>query len=226
MGHEVPGYVAQQSKSLAERDRSSGGYYAGQREPHPMLSWEALSAISGAVGTLIIAATVLVGYRQIRLAGDQLAHLRSATQLEGTMQAFAELDTAEFRAARLFVENELAARMEETAFGEELNLAFHALDENVHKELLVTQLFEKIGTYARHQLLDPVLIADYCGPLIREMWQKLESVGYIAVRRRNNPYSLENFEFLYDAAMKWYENDDPPFRSARGKTANSPSSAL
>jgi hypothetical protein len=39
--------------------------------------------------------------------------------------------------------------------------------------------------------------------------------GYFEMRRRNNPYSLENFEFLYEGAMDWYENDDPPFRTSR-----------
>ncbi|MGR4064966.1 MAG: hypothetical protein ACLQPV_05915 [Vulcanimicrobiaceae bacterium] len=180
-----------------------------------MLSWDALTAISTAASAIVIAATVLVGYRQIRLAGDQLQNLRQATQLDGTMQVFAELETPEFRAARLFVENDLAARMQDARFREELLLPFHGLDETEHKELLVSQTFEKIGTYARHGLLDTVLIADYCGPLIREMWQKLEACGYFALRRKNNPYSMENFEYLYDAAMDWYDNDDPPFRTSR-----------
>ncbi|HMD02518.1 MAG TPA: hypothetical protein VKG44_06075 [Candidatus Baltobacteraceae bacterium] len=107
--------------------------------------------------------------------------------------------------------------MQDPRFRAELLLPFQALDENDHKEILVAQTFEKIGTYARHGLLDTVLMADYCGPLIREMWQKLENVGYFKSRRLRNPYSLENFEFLYDAAMKWYENDDPPFRTSRRK---------
>jgi len=180
-----------------------------------MLSWEAVSAISTAVTAVVIAATVAVGYRQIRLAGDQLTHLQRSTQLEGTMKVFAELEAPEFRAARLFVENELESRIRDSRFRDELLLPFHALDENEHKELLVAQTFEKVGTYVRHGLLDTILIADYCGPLIREMWQKLEDCGYFALRRRNNPYSLENFEFLYDAAMRWYDNDEPPFRTSR-----------
>jgi hypothetical protein len=182
-----------------------------------LFSWDAVTAISTAVTAIVIAATVVVGYRQIRLAGDQLAHLRSSTQLDGTMKVFAELETPRFRAARRFVENELATRIEEAGFREELRLSFQALDEDVHKEILVAQTFEKIGTYARHGLLDTVLMADYCGPLIREMWQKLESCGYFEFCRRNNPYSFENFEFLYDAAMVWYENDEPPFRTSRRK---------
>jgi len=104
--------------------------------------------------------------------------------------------------------------MQDPAFRDPL-VRPEALDENEHKELLVTREFEKIGTYARHGLLDTVLIADFCGPLVRDMWQKLEACGYFEARRRNNPYSLENFEFLYDAAMQWYENDDPPFRTTQ-----------
>jgi hypothetical protein len=185
-----------------------------------MLSWEALTAISTAATAIVIAATVAVGYRQIRVAGDQLEHLRRSTQLDGTMKVFAELGAPEFRSARLFVENELAARMQDARFREELLLPFQALDENEHKELLVAQTFEKIGTYARHGLLDTVLIADYCGPLVREMWQKLEKCGYFELRRRNNPYSMENFEFLYDSAMDWYDNDEPPFRTSRRRTGD------
>jgi hypothetical protein len=180
-----------------------------------MVSWEAVTAISTAASAIVIAATVVVGYRQIRLAGEQVEHLRRSTQLDGTMQIFAELATPEFRAARLFVENELAMRMQDPQFREQLQLPFHALDEAVHQEIVIALAFEKIGTYARHGLLDTILLADYCGPLIREMWQKLERCGYFELRRKENPYSLENFEFLYDAAMDWYENDDPPFRTKR-----------
>jgi hypothetical protein len=185
-----------------------------------IFSWDAVTAISTAVTAVVIAATVVVGYRQIRLTGDQLQHLRRSTQLDGTMKLFAELSTPEFRAARLFVENELAARMQDPRFREEALLPYVGLDEGEHKEILIALTFEKIGTYARHGLLDTVLIADYCGPLIRAMWEELERCGYFAVRRGTNPYAFENFEFLYDAAMNWFDNDDPPFRTNRRKAVD------
>lgn len=122
-----------------------------------MFSWDALTAVSTAVTAIVIAATVAVGYRQIRLARDQLAHLRSSTQLDGTMRLFSELETPQFRAARSFVENELGTRMQDATFRDEQLLPFDALDEDRHKELLVAGTFEKIGTYARHGLLDTVL---------------------------------------------------------------------
>jgi hypothetical protein len=180
-----------------------------------VLSWDAVTAISGAVSAIVIVATVVVGYRQVGVAADQLAHLRSSTQLEGTMKVFADLDGPEFRAARLFVEHQLEQRMREPRFRDELQLGWQAVNEDDHPEIFVAQMFERIGTYTRHGLLDPVLIADYCGPLIREMWQKLDSCGYLEMHRRQNPYFLENFEYLYDAAMDWYDNDDPPFRTSR-----------
>lgn len=180
-----------------------------------MFSWDALTAVSTAVTAVVIAATVAVGYRQIRLARDQLAHLRGSTQLDGTMKVLAELESPEFRAARLFVQLELAARMQDASFRDELLRSRWDLAEDRHKELLVAGTFEKIGTYARHGLLDPVLMADYCGPLIRETWRKLEDCGFIELSRRKSPYTYENFEFLYDAAMDWYDNEDPPFRTSR-----------
>jgi hypothetical protein len=185
-----------------------------------MFSWDALTAISTAVTAVVIAATVAVGYRQIRLAGDQLEHLRRSAQFDGTLKIFAELDNLDFRAACTFVENELPRRMLDPHFREELLLPFTALDETRHKELRVAFMFEKVGTYARHGLLDTVLVADNCGPLIRRMWEDFERCGYFEVRRQSNPYAFENFEYLYDAAMDWYENSDPPFRTTRPRPSD------
>ncbi|HMD02517.1 MAG TPA: hypothetical protein VKG44_06070 [Candidatus Baltobacteraceae bacterium] len=61
-----------------------------------MISWEAVTAIATAVTAIVIAATVAVGYRQIRLAAAQVEHLRRSTQLDGTMKVFSELGTPEF----------------------------------------------------------------------------------------------------------------------------------
>ena len=108
-----------------------------------MIFWEALTAIATAVTAIVIAATVAVGYRQIRLTGDQLEHLRRSTQLDGTMKAFADLETPEFRSARMFVENELASRMQDAHFRDDLLLPFQALDESEHKEILVAKRSRK-----------------------------------------------------------------------------------
>ena len=51
--------------------------------------------------------------------------------------------------------------MQDEAYRKEILLPFHALDENAHPELLIASTFEKIGTYARHGLLDTVLITEH-----------------------------------------------------------------
>lgn len=47
------------------------------------MGWDAIGAIAAGVTAAIIAATVIVGIRQLRLTRDTLEHLRRATQLEG-----------------------------------------------------------------------------------------------------------------------------------------------
>ena len=67
-----------------------------------MLSWDALTALSTAVTALVIGVTAVVGYRQIRLAGAQLEHLRRTTQLQGTMVVFDEMTSAQ--ASRILIQ--------------------------------------------------------------------------------------------------------------------------
>lgn len=185
-------------------------------------SWEALGALANMVTALVVVVTALIAYRQIRLSADELEHLRSATQLSGTLEIYAELDSAEFRKACLFVVNDLAMQMRDPAFREEASQPVAFMDEARHPEFHVARVFEKVGTYARHRLLDPVLLADNCGPLIRETWQALDKTGWFDLRRRRSIYAYENYEFLYDAAMQWYENEAPPFRTSRRRPQAAP----
>src|SRR5690348_9536417 len=72
------------------------------------MTWEAVSALAAVFTGLIIAATVIVGVRQLRLTQETLEHLRRATQLEGAMKIYADLNSPEFRESQLFVLNDLA----------------------------------------------------------------------------------------------------------------------
>jgi len=187
------------------------------------VSWEAITAIATASSALVIAATVLIGYRQIRVAGDQVEHLRKATQLDGTLKIFEGMNSPEFRAARIFVDVELADRMKDPDFRKGVEGSWQRLNEQEHPELVVLRFFEMVGTYARNGLIDPTLVADFCGPTVREMWKKCEQAGYFELKRVDNPYSYENFEYLYDRAMIWFNNNDPPFRSGFTRMNDGPS---
>jgi hypothetical protein len=158
------------------------------------LSWEAVSAIGSLASVVVIAVTVVVGARQLRVTQRQLEQLRGATQLEGTLTIFADLTTPEFFAAARFTISRLAAKMRDDAFRREVAVIGLAEDGD-HPELLVLRTFERVGTYVKHGLLDGAIVYDYAGPVIRETWSALVEVVEIH-RRTGGTGTWENFQHL------------------------------
>jgi hypothetical protein len=179
-----------------------------------MLPWEAVTAIATAITAIVIAATVVVGYRQVQ-------HLRRATQLQGTLTIFEELTRPEMRAARRFVVNDLPDRMKDPQFAAGI-AAVGLADEDVHKELYLMRAFEKLGTYVRYRFIEPNVVCDFAGPWITDTWETLDELGIITTQRRSFGHDAlwENFELLYNAVRdfdrrqrKRYSVTRPEFRA-------------
>jgi len=164
------------------------------------MTWEALSAIATAFTGIVIAATVVVGARQLRLTRDTLDQLRRATQLEGTMRIMDDLMSPEFREAQRFVINDLPVKLNEPDFLATIS-RMGAWDPSVHKEITVLRTFERIGSYIKYGLLEGDVIYDVNGPIIG-MWEKLQPVVKIHRAERGEGF-WENFEYLYNAAERW-----------------------
>jgi len=165
------------------------------------MTWEAVSALAAVFTGLIIAATVIVGVRQLRLTQETLEHLRRATQLEGAMKIYADLNSPEFHESQLFVLNDLARCMEDPAFRDAVRLAGMA-DAQQHKELIVMRAYERVGVYVRYGLIDGAIIYDYSIPTIIGAWEELAEV--VAIHREFlGPGLWENFQFLYDDGKAW-----------------------
>jgi hypothetical protein len=165
------------------------------------VTWEAISATATAFTGIVIATTVLVGIRQLRLTRDTLEHLRRSTQLEGAMQIFAEITSGDFRASQYFILNDLAARMKDPQFRETVQLV-GAADLDVHKELHLMRAFERIGAYVKNGLMDGALIYDVFLPPIVSSWEELTEV--IRIHRESAGQGLwENYEFLYEDGKRW-----------------------
>ena len=165
------------------------------------VSWEAVTAIASLLTGLVIAATVIVGIRQLRLTRDTLEHLRRATQLEGAMQIFADLNTAEFRESQFFIANQLADAFEDPAFRETVRLVGLA-DTHLHKELYLMRCFERIGAYVRNGLIDGTIVYDVILPMIVSSWEELSEV--VEIHRQANGVGMwENFEYLYCEGKRW-----------------------
>jgi hypothetical protein len=165
------------------------------------MTWEAVTAIATLGTGVAIVTTVLLGIRQLELTRSQLEHLRRATQLEGALQIFEDLNTEEFWDSLHFIATELPERMADPQFREDVKLIGLA-DTNVHRELPLMRTFERIGTYVKHGLIDGPLIYDFARPPIEKSWELLAEVVRIH-RAENDEAFWENFEMLYREGKRW-----------------------
>lgn len=160
------------------------------------MNWEAVTAIGTVFTGLVILVTVILGRRQ-------LDHLRRATQLEGTIAVFAELDSPAQVEARRFVQFELPQRLKEEPFRGETALV-GAVDETVHKELLILRTFERIGAYVNEGLLEGSLVYRVASGRIIGMWDCLSDV--VKTHRESlGPWAWENFERLNRDTRRWVQ---------------------
>lgn len=76
--------------------------------------------------------------------------------------------------------------------------------------LLVAQYFETIATLARRNVLDPSLLVDAIGYMIRVRWGTIREFIYHLRRVRGNDYIFENFEWLAMYSAWWRQLPRPP----------------
>jgi hypothetical protein len=178
------------------------------------MNWEAVAAVSTAFTGLVILATAIAAVREVRIAGEhsratraQLEHLRKATQFEGALAVFSELDTPFQLNARHFVQFELAERMKNEGFREEVALIAGG-DELEHKELTVLRCFERIGTYVHKGWVDPDVVYMVASGRVITTWRALEEVVAIHRRITGSVRFWENFERLYYECLEWMRKRD------------------
>jgi hypothetical protein len=174
------------------------------------MNWEAVAAISTPLTGLVIAITAILGFRQLRIGDeharstrDQLEHLRKATQFEGALAVFGELDKDFQVDARRFVQFELAQRMKEPAFRAEVALIAGA-DEREHKELTVLRCFERIGFYIDKGFVDPDVLYMVASGRVITTWRALEEV--VAIHRGVAGAFWTHFEKLYYECRNWMKH--------------------
>ena len=172
------------------------------------MNWEALTAVSTAFTGVVIAVTALVAVREVRLtaeharaAGEQLEQLRKATQFEGALEVFKELDGPAQMEARRFVQFDLRARLKEEQFREEVAL-LGAVDEVKHPELTVLRCFERIGFYQKKGLVEKEVLYMVASGRIAVMWDSLQPVVEIH-RRILGDQVWKNFEELVYATRAY-----------------------
>ena len=174
--------------------------------------WSALTAIGTLLSAFIIAITVIMAAKQVRLTQAQvqatnrnLEHLRRTTQLEGVMKILEQFSAPEAQASANFIRTELVSRMHDASFvasGSERLV----MDTSVHKELVVVRLFERVGALIKYGLIEGSVLFDIAHPFITLTWERLEESGYLAMRRKASGGPVwENFEYLYRATKRWVD---------------------
>jgi len=186
------------------------------------MNWEAVTALSTAFTGFVIAITAVAAVREVRLtaehtraAGDQLEQLRKATQFEGALEVFKELDTPFQREARRFVQFDLADRMKDQKFRDEVELLGGA-DEAQHPELTVLRCFERIGFYQQKGFVEKDVLLMVASGRTQIMWHALQEV--VAINRRvvSGPV-WQNFETLSRETDAYMESRGLDIVSAREK---------
>jgi hypothetical protein len=154
------------------------------------MSLELVNAIA-AVGTfIVIAATAIAALVQLR-------HLRAANQLNALLTHADALRSIQ-RDSLDFVVRELPARLKNPKFRQEIEDG--TPERLVHKELIVCDFYERIGSYIKNGLLSADIVLDSISPVLA--WRRLEPVISIARRKRGKTI-YENFEYLMVLSDDW-----------------------
>lgn len=165
------------------------------------MSWEAVTALATLFTGVVILATVGVGL-------VQLAELRRATQLQGVMEVANMFGETEFLEALRFVRYEFEERFKNDAqFRDEF---FSPLGATAaHPEHRVLMVFELVGTYIKHGLVNGDAVFDLASPRILRAWERLAPPVLALREMRGNPLAWENAEYLARESSKWLERHSP-----------------
>jgi hypothetical protein len=163
--------------------------------------WEALAAIGSILSALVIAVTVVMAARQVKITTDQLEQTRRAAQFDAARTVLLELVEPKFVIAYRFIINELPALMQDPDF-------YHGIgqiglsDDEVHREIYVLRSLDRIGTYVKFGLVDGEIIYSTYRTRIVSSWELLADV--IAIHRKiAGDRFWEGAEFLYDDCKRW-----------------------
>jgi hypothetical protein len=175
------------------------------------MNWEAVVAISTAFTGVVILITAIAAIREVRVAAEnavatreQLEHLRKATQFDGALAVFAELDSPRQVEARHFVQYELPKRLADGEFAREVELAGFG-DETKHKELDVLRCFERIGSYVSKGWVDGDTLYMVASGRLVTQWIFLEEV--VAIHRKSGGKLWPRFEQLVRDTKAWQQRN-------------------
>ena len=158
------------------------------------MSLDALSAIAQIGTFVVIAATALAALIQLR-------HLRAANDMATSNMFIQEYEGPDLREAFSFVRTQLAQRLKDPAFRQEIRN--RQLDRTKHPEIAVCNLFDQWGGYYRHGAINRTQFMRHNAGVVTAFWKILEPVIALAAANDGANTAFEQFEYMAVIAKDW-----------------------
>jgi len=153
------------------------------------------------IGIILSAATLLVIGATAVAAVIQLRHLRASNQLSALLEILDQWNTPALREAYARFYSDLPAKLTDPDFRADYTNS-GSIDRRAHPEMLVFDLWEQVGTYAKHGLIDERILLDIISSQVYFAWKRAEPAIGLA-RKANGNAVAENFEYLAVKAVRW-----------------------
>jgi len=161
------------------------------------MTLEALSAIAQVGTFVVIAATAIAALIQLR-------HLRAANDITTSNTFMQEFEGRDLREAFTFVRTQLAAKLKDPAFRQELRGG--RTDRTKHPEMAICNLFDQWGGYYRHGAINRTQFMRHNAGVVASMWKTLEPVVALTAQASGGVNaSFEQFEYVAVQAQDWLE---------------------
>jgi len=159
------------------------------------MSPEIWSAIFAGATFVVIAATAIAALIQLR-------HLRASNQLNTLLTLMRMWQAPDLQEHMGYVRGELQGKFKDPEFM--AAYAAGSLSRSEHRELLVGDFFEQVGSFMKLGLMDEESWLDVAGVQVYIMWQLLAPVIQ-AIRDVRGPTAFDNFEYGAVRAKLWSE---------------------
>lgn len=164
------------------------------------------------VSVALSAATLIVVAAAAAAAIVQLRHLRASNQLNALLEIMNQWNLPAVQVA-LAELHAIPEKMNDPAYVAALTHP-ESIERATHPEFLALDLWEQIGTYCKHGLVDENILLDITSGQVARAWRAAEP-AIALVRSRSGPAALENFEYLAVRAELWHRRFPNGFYPAR-----------
>ncbi|MGA8534947.1 MAG: hypothetical protein WB615_12640 [Candidatus Tumulicola sp.] len=152
------------------------------------------------LNVLVSVATLVVVAAAAAAALIQLRHLRTSNQLAALLEIMNQWNLPAVQDA-LRELKQMPGKMADPEYVTMLRTQASP-DRASHPEFLALDLWEQIGTFTKHGLIEENILLDIASTQVGSAWG-LAQPAIAALRERSGPATFENFEYLAVRANLW-----------------------